>query len=449
MQQVFLKIKRRGCPVHIQLYTRGCPTFISYCGSLLALFYVLSVVSSFFSKSPEQSRLFHVSKGAHRCTKLLGYVDLGLSQRESDVRHRRYSPWNGHVAVITLDAIKAQHLERKLTGHHISNLVVHKIKGVDGSCVDVNNLLISGFLSRDAAHSIYGVEAVHGEKLTYGSLGCFLAHVEAWRLAASSSKPLLVLEEDVELLPPFGRMLPVLTKRAPKNFSLLYFANIVGDPVLNSVSEYDKLFWRMHGEHWGTYCYLISPQMATYLLSMLKNISVQVDSFLIQHGLLQNFGVYLSKMQLVSTDNLPNRKSLTQRQEAARTLIPHRLIVVGVAIPDFIQLQFAKAGWSVERHPSNGNSDVFALAFKIGGVAISNKDYLTINPYLLMKLLSTSRVIFYSDHSTEVVNDMFAASKDRDVANAIRDGALTEQNLLSLHEGHPDVFAVIPLALLT
>jgi GR25 family glycosyltransferase involved in LPS biosynthesis len=94
-----------------------------------------------------------------------------------------------------------------------------------------------------------------------GSLGCLESHVRAWELVVERNIPMLVLEEDVHLDENlFSAVLPYLLYSLPKNFSLLYFGNLLGKDMESKLIDYNDLLWKVNGSNWDTYAYVISPQ---------------------------------------------------------------------------------------------------------------------------------------------------------------------------------------------
>ncbi|RYG51750.1 hypothetical protein EON67_02710 [archaeon] len=155
-----------------------------------------------------------------------------------------------------------------------------------------------------------------------GALGCAESHIAVWREAAGRQNWTLVFEDDVHLLPEFDALLPELLQRLPSNADLLYFGNMIGETVEPSLSDFDEFLWRMDGNHWGTYAYMISPAAAQTLLNNVYPISKQVDSMMID--IAQGFGlrVFMSKTKLVRIDNRQKRTSNVQRYEVEPLYIP-------------------------------------------------------------------------------------------------------------------------------
>merc|ERR1719229_1807086 len=55
-----------------------------------------------------------------------------------------------------------------------------------------------------------------------GERGCCASHLKAWRKCAASDEPLLVLEDDAVILPPFTAMLNKALREAPKDIGALW-----------------------------------------------------------------------------------------------------------------------------------------------------------------------------------------------------------------------------------
>jgi hypothetical protein len=176
-----------------------------------------------------------------------------------------------------------------------------------------------------------------------GSLGCLESHVRAWELVVERNIPMLVLEEDVHLDENlFSAVLPYLLYSLPKNFSLLYFGNLLGKDMESKLIDYNDLLWKVNGSNWGTYAYVISPQAAVTLLDYIHPVNAQVDSMIINIALSQSFNVFMSKQILVKTDNKFRRLSYTQRYLVPPIIIPR--------IFHFIWLNSTTAPASVEKN---------------------------------------------------------------------------------------------------
>jgi len=110
-----------------------------------------------------------------------------------------------------------------------------------------------------------------------GERGCCGSHIKAWRMAAKSKKPLLVLEDDAVALPTFVSSLAQAVKEAPKDTGMIFLSSKDrGSPKRAGEVLMEPDFV------WTTVGYLIYPAAARTLLKMMP-LDMPVDNFLAWH----------------------------------------------------------------------------------------------------------------------------------------------------------------------
>lgn len=134
-----------------------------------------------------------------------------------------------------------------------------------------------------------------------GERGCCGSHIKAWRIAAKSSKPLLVLEDDAVGLPAFSSTLAEAVKEAPTDTGMIF------------LSSKDRGYPKLAGKVlmtpsfvWTTVGYLIYPAAAKKLLTMLP-LNMPVDNFLAWHikeGVIKAFSVKPACVRQAQTWNV-------------------------------------------------------------------------------------------------------------------------------------------------
>lgn len=197
--------------------------------------------------------------------------------------------------------------------------------------------------------------SVWGEHLTRGGLGCLESHVQAWRRASESDAATLVLEDDVELLSGFDAWFPQFVDALPSGFGLAYLTRLIGQPIEHALTPHGDLLWKMQGEHWGTYAYLVSPAAARTLLQHIYPADVQVDSMIIRIARQTGMGVYMSRRNMLTTNNAADRPSRVQHS-AVGMRIPrlfHFIMLGGSPMPQHLQQNIDKwaalhPGWRVK-----------------------------------------------------------------------------------------------------
>jgi len=134
-----------------------------------------------------------------------------------------------------------------------------------------------------------------------GEMGCCGSHVKAWRMAAKSSKPLLVLEDDAVALPTFSSTLAQAVKEAPKDIGMIFLSS----KDRGSRTQAGKVLMTPSFV-WTTVGYLIYPATAKKLLAMLP-VDMPVDNFLAWHikeGTIKAFSVKPACVRQAQTWNL-------------------------------------------------------------------------------------------------------------------------------------------------
>jgi len=129
--------------------------------------------------------------------------------------------------------------------------------------------------------------------LTNGMIGCFLSHRRCWQRCVALDKPLLVFEDDVELVPEFREQVDAAMSELPADWDVLligalgavhpdkrYGLNLPVALVAGGMRRPRRLSERLHVplRPMGTHCYLISPRGAAALLACLPRACFHVDA---------------------------------------------------------------------------------------------------------------------------------------------------------------------------
>ena len=221
-------------------------------------------------------------------------------------------------------------------------LGVEAIPGVDGQEIDLYKFLQENKITKSGYNALITQNRlIGGHYLTQGALGCLEAHVRAWERVVELNRPMIIFEDDAQLKSEIiDDVMPKLLQALPKNFGLLYFGNLVGEPMLPLFTDYNDLLWKINGSNWGTYTYMVSPLGAATLLDFIYPAHVQVDSMIIEISLAQKLDVYMTKQILVKTDNTFRRASRTQRYIVPPIVIPrifHFIWLTDNSIPEASQ----------------------------------------------------------------------------------------------------------------
>jgi len=138
-------------------------------------------------------------------------------------------------------------------------------------------------------------------KMSPGERGCCGSHINAWRLAAKSRRPVVVLEDDAVALPAFSSSIAQAVKEAPKGTGMVFLSS--------KDRGYPKRVGKVLMEPyyvWTTVGYLIWPATALQLLGMLP-MDMPVDNFLaskIKDGTVKAFSVSPAAVRQSQTWNV-------------------------------------------------------------------------------------------------------------------------------------------------
>ena len=131
----------------------------------------------------------------------------------------------------------------------------------------MDKLAKDGKISRSGLLSVWNRRRVLGEYLTPGAVGCILSHAKVWLRVIQDNAPALVFEDDVVFSALLDEMLPLALGDVPSTFSMLYLADLVQSAASQKRdSAFDgKWVYRLNGDYWGTYAYVVSPNAAKIL----------------------------------------------------------------------------------------------------------------------------------------------------------------------------------------
>lgn len=119
----------------------------------------------------------------------------------------------------------------------------------------------------------------YGKPLTAGAAGCFGSHFLAWQQCVESNEPLVVMEDDIKLLPNFAHTLDLLGPQLAKYPLIRLFGlNLHPFRVVREIEDM-KLVRFLRGPA-GTQCYAISPRGAAILLAGAQWFREPVDRYI-------------------------------------------------------------------------------------------------------------------------------------------------------------------------
>lgn len=123
--------------------------------------------------------------------------------------------------------------------------------------------------------------SILGRDLSSGEIGCFLSHRNAWKTAAESSTPSLILEGDAKLDQDSCNVCERLTQRPTSwELAMLYYSKCI--PSVWQQQRLDDTFRLAKFANRRAYClaaYIVTPEGAQKLLEMSEHFYLPADDF--------------------------------------------------------------------------------------------------------------------------------------------------------------------------
>ena len=122
--------------------------------------------------------------------------------------------------------------------------------------------------------AVDGVDQLPAGKLTRGEIGCRLSHLEVLKIAAQCSRPVLILEDDVEF---HGQFIDIFSNHIGglPPWDLLYLG---GNHVLPTTASQVSSMVRRVRKTYTTSSYAVNPAGAKKLIEIVERLSTtQVD----------------------------------------------------------------------------------------------------------------------------------------------------------------------------
>lgn len=117
-----------------------------------------------------------------------------------------------------------------------------------------------------------------GRQVAAGEIGCFASHREIWKLAAVADEPVVVMEDDFELLGDFQQALSVVASVIDRAGFVRLQTDLRAkkEPVVDC-GEYR--LWRYTKAPHGTMCYGLSSAVARLFVDATRILDAPVDVF--------------------------------------------------------------------------------------------------------------------------------------------------------------------------
>ena len=219
--------------------------------------------------------------------------------------------------VINLDARTDRWAYMQKTAQRLE-ITLERLAAVNGASLDLAKVplppIVRSTLKTGKKYSVLHLES-------RGAVGCFLSHREAWKRAATSSEPTLILEDDASP-----------TEHAKKLLHMAWDQVRWGDWDMVLLGAHDGgsselrplVSWLETGViKTGAWAYIVSPPAAQALLDKSTVLEFQVDPFL--HSIGKRVG-FVNAFQQASFFRGPDVKHF------AIEPVPKRLIIIGIVI---------------------------------------------------------------------------------------------------------------------
>lgn len=113
-----------------------------------------------------------------------------------------------NIHLINLDRTPERLESFRRINSHVKNLT--RFSAVDGTKIDREALIANGILTRDVSPTY-----------TNGALGNALSHIELWKMAAQSGRPLTTLEDDAIVHRSFDEAAPQVLSNLPSDWDII------------------------------------------------------------------------------------------------------------------------------------------------------------------------------------------------------------------------------------
>ncbi|MGR3806197.1 glycosyltransferase family 25 protein [Pasteurella testudinis] len=116
-----------------------------------------------------------------------------------------------------------------------------------------------------------------GRNLSHSELGCFASHYQLWQQCLTDNKPIIVLEDDANLLDNFADFMREAEQLAEKYQFLWLHKNPRSDKYASIAKTQNFIIAKYFREYICTTGYLITPQTAQRLIDYFAEVIYPVD----------------------------------------------------------------------------------------------------------------------------------------------------------------------------
>jgi glycosyl transferase family 25 len=118
-----------------------------------------------------------------------------------------------------------------------------------------------------------------GRPMSPGEVGCFASHCSMWQKCVELGEPLMIMEDDFQLLPGFVRAVEQVAENID-NFGFIRLQSETRAQKKRVAGFGDYTLWRYTKVPHSTMCYSVAPAVAQNLIEQTRAIYEPVDVFI-------------------------------------------------------------------------------------------------------------------------------------------------------------------------
>ncbi|NDE15024.1 glycosyltransferase family 25 protein [bacterium] len=155
-------------------------------------------------------------------------------------------------------------MKRQLMEHGITT--AQRFEAVDVYFSDLEPMVDNGFLTVDEYVMLIAGRTSY---ITKGCIGCYLSHLALYRECVAAQRPMLILEDDVEIFPGLLAKIEGGLASVDNDFDMIYLNQPLGRWIPHS-EPVNPIFFAISDGYYCTDGYIIHPRHAALLSGLLE-----------------------------------------------------------------------------------------------------------------------------------------------------------------------------------